>query len=133
MENQECIFCKIAKNEIPSKKIHEDEKFLAFLDINPKAKGHALVISKNHTKTFLEMPDEDIKNLISLSQKLAKNLKEKLNAKFVFLLVMGVDVPHTHVHLIPSYEDDVEPYAIQLGPTVECDLDAVLAQIKGDQ
>ncbi len=133
MTNENCIFCKIVKNEIPSKKIHEDEKFLAFLDINPTAKGHALVIPKSHYETFLEMPENEVKELFALSQKLAKNLKEKLSAKYVFLLVMGVDVPHTHVHLIPAYEGAIEPFAVQLGPDIECDFDAVLAQITGGE
>ncbi len=133
MENQECIFCKIAKNEIPSKKIHEDEKFLAFLDIRPAAKGHALVIPKSHYETFLDMPENEVKELFGLSQKLAKSLKEKLSAKYVFLLVMGEEVPHTHVHLIPSYEDTEDPFPIQLGSKIDCDLDAVLAEIKGDE
>lgn len=131
MQDENCIFCKIAKGEIPSKKVHEDEKFFAFLDISPKAKGHALVIPKNHYETFLDMPSEEVKEMFAVVQKLGKKLKEKLSAKFIFLLVMGVDVPHTHIHLIPSYEDAVEPFAVQLGPDVKVDLDAVLAEIKG--
>jgi len=132
VENQDCIFCKIAKGEIPSKKVHEDEKFLAFLDISPKAKGHALVIPKSHYETFLDMPSEEAKEMFAVVQNLGKKLKEKLSAKFVFLLVMGVDVPHTHVHLIPSYEGATEPYSVQLGPNIETNLDAVLAEINGE-
>jgi diadenosine tetraphosphate (Ap4A) HIT family hydrolase len=79
------------------------------------------------------MPENEVKELFALSQKLAKNLKEKLSAKYVFLLVMGVDVPHTHVHLIPAYEGAIEPFAVQLGPDIECDFDAVLAQITGGE
>ncbi|MFH1450585.1 MAG: HIT domain-containing protein [archaeon] len=133
MQDQNCIFCKIAKNEIPSKKVYEDEKFVAFLDISPKSKGHALVIPKDHYESFLEMPGELEKEMFALAQKLGRKLKEKLSAKYVFLLVMGVDVPHTHVHLIPSYEGDSEPYAVQLGPSKKFDLDAVLSELIGGE
>lgn len=129
MQDQNCIFCGIAKNRIPSKKVHEDEKHLAFLDINPKSKGHTLVIPKKHYATFLDIPESEAKNLFALAQKVAKKLKENLGAKHVFLLVMGIDFPHTHVHLIPSYEGDSEPFAVQLGPSKKLDLDAVLAEI----
>jgi diadenosine tetraphosphate (Ap4A) HIT family hydrolase len=75
------------------------------------------------------MPESEEKELFAVAQKLGKQLKEKLNAKHIFLLVMGTDVPHTHVHLIPSYEG-AELDAIKLGDNVETDLDAVLAEIK---
>lgn len=101
--NPECLFCKIAAGKIPAKKVYEDDKFLAFLNINPASKGHTLIIPKTHSTDFLELPAEDEKEMFGLVQKLGKKLKTALGAKMVFLAVMGVDVAHTHVHIIPFY------------------------------
>jgi histidine triad (HIT) family protein len=67
----DCIFCKIAKGEIPSSKIYEDEKYLAFVDIMPATRGHALVIAKEHYSTFLDIPKKELSELILLTQKIA--------------------------------------------------------------
>jgi len=125
----ECIFCKIIAGEIPAKKVYEDDSFFAFLDINPKSKGHTLLIPKTHYATFLDMPVEEEKALFGKVQELGKTLKEKLGAEYIFLLVMGEEVPHTHVHLIPYY--DTMP--LSLPGSDDTDLDEVLAAIKSDQ
>jgi len=124
--NNECIFCKIAAGEIPAKKVYEDDSFIAFLDIRPSSKGHTLLIPKKHYETFLDMPVEEEKELFAKVQELGKKLKEKLSAQLIFLLVMGEEVPHTHIHLIPFY--DTMP--IGLTGKDETDLDEVLKQIK---
>ncbi|MFO7872070.1 MAG: HIT domain-containing protein [Candidatus Undinarchaeales archaeon] len=127
MTESECIFCKISKGDIPSKKVYEDENYLAFLDANPKSKGHTLVIPKKHYETFLDMPNEEERELFGKVQEVSKTLKEKLGAELIFLLVMGEEVPHTHVHLIPHYGEKM-PFCLK--GSDESDLDEVLEQIK---
>ncbi len=122
MEPQNCIFCKIAKKEIPSKTIYEDTNHLAFLDISPFTKGHILLIPKMHYETFLDLPEAEVKELFALAQKLGKKLKSALEAQHIFLLVMGEEVPHTHVHLIPYYGK--MPFVRSSGPEKETIEDA---------
>ena len=99
MEN--CIFCKIIKGEIPCVKIWEDEKHIAFLDVNPVASGHTLVIPKKHTEYIFDLVDKDYLDLMSVSKIVAEILKTKLNPKRVGMLVEGFGVDHVHVHLVP--------------------------------
>ncbi len=96
-----CIFCKIAKGEIPSYKIWEDEKHLAFLDINPIQKGHTLVIPKKHVEEIFFMEDKEYLELMEAVKRVAERIKEKLKPKRVGVIVEGFLVPHVHVHLIP--------------------------------
>lgn len=97
----DCIFCKIVSGEIPSTKTYEDEQVIAFADIHPKAPGHALLVPRTHYEWFYELPDELSDHLFRVAKKLARELKEKHNAKLVKLSIVGDEVPHTHVHLIP--------------------------------
>jgi len=99
MEN--CVFCKIAKGEIPSYKIWEDEDSLAFLDLNPLKEGHAVLIPKKHTDYIFDIPDKEYQNLFLAAKRLAEILKSKLKPKKIGVQVMGFGVPHAHVHLIP--------------------------------
>lgn len=99
MEN--CIFCKIASGEIPAQKTYEDEVSVAFLDIHPKAPGHTLLIPKVHYRWFEEMPDDLSDHLFRVAKKIAKEMKEKTGADHVQLGIVGKDVPHVHIHLIP--------------------------------
>lgn len=102
----ECIFCKIVKKEIPSSKIYEDDSFFAFLDINPISKGHALIIPKNHIVWMQEAEDKTIMDGFVLAKKIMLNIKEKLPCDFVQVSVVGKDVPHFHIHLIPRFFKD---------------------------
>lgn len=109
MEN--CIFCKIVKGEIASKKIYENEKVLAFLDVNPVSKGHILIIPKKHFENIYEIKDSYLKEIISVAKIIAESLKKSLNADSVNILhASGKDaqqsVFHFHIHLIPRYKDD---------------------------
>jgi histidine triad (HIT) family protein len=99
MEN--CVFCKIAKGEIPSYKVWEDGDFFAFLDMSPVRPGHTLVIPKKHEKYIFDLSDKDYSGLMLASKKVAGLLKEKLHPKRVGMLVEGFGVDHVHVHLIP--------------------------------
>lgn len=97
----DCIFCKIVKGEIPSNKVYEDEEFLAFLDIHPKAKGHTLLVPKAHHVWFTDLPEILATKLFHNVHKLSKELKKKYGADYIRIGIVGTDVPHTHVHLIP--------------------------------
>ena len=99
----DCIFCKIIKGKIPSYKVYEDEDFLVFLDITPVNLGHLLVIPKKHVVWMQDADDETIKDIFSLAKKMMKALKIGLKADYVSLSVVGKDVPHFHIHLIPRY------------------------------
>jgi histidine triad (HIT) family protein len=101
-----CIFCKIINNEIPAYKVYEDDKCLAFLDINPVTPGHTLLIPKEHYEMMTDTPDELVSYLYLKAKELMIDIKEKLQADFVVLSVVGLDVPHLHIHLIPRKNGD---------------------------
>ncbi len=105
-----CIFCKIINNEIPSYKVYEDEDVLAILDIAQVTKGHTLVMPKKHYDNILDCDPEVLKKVISVTQKLANELKGKLDAPGLNILsncgeVAGQSVDHLHFHIIPRYSD----------------------------
>lgn len=102
MEN--CIFCKIAKNESPSYKFYEDKNFIGFLSIVPLNKGHALVIPKKHYRWVWDHPE--IGKYFEVVQKIAVAMKKAFNTDFVIGAQVGEEVPHAHVALIPRYEND---------------------------
>ena len=95
------IFKKIIDKEIPCYKVAEDEQFLAFLDINPNANGHTLCIPKIETDDILDLDKETYKNLMLFSRKVAKSIKDVIQFKKIAISVIGLEVPHVHVHLIP--------------------------------
>lgn len=108
MEN--CVFCKIVKDEIPSFKVWEDDKALAFLNIMPHKKGHILLIPKEHEDYFFDLDDETIKDLVIKAKPLAKVLKQiyKPATGKVSLVLMGMGVAHVHLHLFPlDKESDI--------------------------
>lgn len=98
----ECIFCKIIAGEIPSHKVYEDEKTLAFLDIHPLQTGHTLVIPKKHEPHFEQLDEQDYSELMTIVKKVAKTQKESLGKERICLRVEGFDVPHAHVHVYPA-------------------------------
>lgn len=104
MEN--CIFCKIVKKEIPSNNIYEDEKFLVFLDIKPVSDGHLLIIPKKHIVWMQEADDEIISEIFKLTKKMMLVLKKGLGCDYVQESVVGNEVPHFHIHLIPRFYGD---------------------------
>ncbi|RZS99612.1 HIT family protein [Aquimarina brevivitae] len=95
------LFTKIVKGEIPSYKIAEDENFYAFLDINPNAKGHTLCIPKKEVNKIFDLDEETYMGLMAFSRKVAKALERSVECKRVGVAVVGLEVPHVHVHLIP--------------------------------
>lgn len=95
------IFSKIINGEIPSYKIAEDEKHIAFLDVMPLVKGHTLVVPKKETDLIFDLDSEDYKELWAFTQDIAKQIKKAIPCKRVGVAVVGLEVPHAHIHLIP--------------------------------
>lgn len=95
------IFTKIVNGEIPCYKIAEDENYLAFLDVMPLAKGHTLVIPKKEIDLIFDLESEDFKNLWGFAQKVAKKITKAVPCKRVGVAVIGLEVPHAHIHLVP--------------------------------
>ena len=102
------IFTKIVQGEIPSYKIAEDENFYSFLDINPNAKGHTLVIPKKEVNKLFDLDKETYAGLMDFSYRVAKALEKTIPCERIGMSVIGLEVPHVHVHLIPiNYMDDM--------------------------
>lgn len=100
------IFTKIINGEIPAYKIAEDDKFLAFLDVNPNAKGHTLCIPKQEINKIFDMNEDLYLELMQFSRKIAMALEKAIDCKRIGMAVVGLEVPHAHVHLIPLNEMD---------------------------
>lgn len=109
MLDPNCIFCKIINKEIPTNLIYEDDDSLAFLDIHPVAKGHTLLVPKDHHRWFTDMPDADYNKLFLTAKRMAEKLKQDYTADYVRLGVVGKDVPHVHIHLVPQKMTDEGP------------------------
>ena len=95
------IFSKIINREIPAYIIHEDELHIAFLDINPLTIGHTLVVPKEEVDYFFDLPTERLQSLITFSKEVAGMLKRAIPCKRIGMSVIGLEVPHAHIHLIP--------------------------------
>jgi histidine triad (HIT) family protein len=111
VSDDDCIFCKIVAGELPAQKVDEDEHTIAFMDISPATRGHALVIPRRHSRNLIEIPAEDLEATIVAAQRLARRVTERLGADGVNLLnscgpAAWQTVFHFHLHVIPRYEDD---------------------------
>lgn len=95
------IFSRIVAGEIPCYKVAENDKYFAFLDINPVAPGHTLVIPKHEVDYVFDLDDEEYEGLMQFAKKVAKALKATMPCKRIGVAVMGLEVPHTHIHLVP--------------------------------
>jgi histidine triad (HIT) family protein len=104
MEN--CIFCKIVKKETPCEKIYENKKFLAFIDIKPVSHGHILIIPKRHVVWMQDADDKTVAEIFKLTKKLMLALKKAMKCDFVQVGIVGDEIPHFHIHLIPRYSSD---------------------------
>ena len=113
------IFTRIVRGEIPSYKVAEDERFFAFLDINPLTKGHTLVIPKQETDYLFDLDDDTLAGMVLFAKRIARKLKEKIECKRVAVVVLGLEVPHAHIHLIPIQDEkdvDFHKEKLKLSP-----------------
>ncbi|OGO86978.1 MAG: histidine triad (HIT) protein [Clostridiales bacterium GWE2_32_10] len=111
MQNDECIFCKIAKGEIPSTTVYEDNEFKVILDKFPATSGHMLVIPKEHVENIFEISDENAARIFAVVSEMAKKMKDNLKFDGLNIVqnngsIAGQSVFHFHIHLIPRYEGD---------------------------
>lgn len=118
--NEQNIFAKIIRGELPAIKVYEDEKTIAFMDIMPQADGHTLVIPKTYATTLLDLPAEDAAYTIQIVQKVAKAIEKALDTKGIVLMQLsgeeaGQTVPHVHFHLIPSSIHTLRQHASEMG------------------
>jgi histidine triad (HIT) family protein len=124
------IFAKIIRKEIPATIVYEDDSFLAFMDIAPVAKGHLLLIPKDTHYTWMQdAPDELISSIFILAKKLMLSIKEGLGCDYVQISVVGKDVPHFHIHLIPRYFTD-ELHGWRTGSYTDGEMEQVALKIK---
>lgn len=130
----DCIFCKIAQGEIPSKTIYEDERFRVILDLGPAARGHALILPREHAANLYELPDETAAAAFVLAKRIAGKLRDRLKCDGLNLMqnngeVAGQTVNHFHLHVIPRYEGDGQELGWVPGEPSQEELEAVRKEI----
>ena len=134
MKDENCLFCKIANGEIPSKTVYEDDNFRVFLDLGPAAKGHALIVPKDHYANLYELPEDTAAGVMCLAKKMALQMKEKLQCGGLNLVqnngeLAGQTVHHFHMHVIPRYEGDGQKIAWKPGEPTQEELEEIRARI----
>ncbi len=137
MKADNCIFCKIAAGEIPSKTLYEDDDFRVILDLGPATRGHALILPKSHYANLYELPDDVAGKAFILAKKMAAKMTEKLHCDGFNLVqnngeVAGQTVFHFHIHLIPRYEQDNQKIGWNPEKPDDAELEAVKEEITRD-
>lgn len=138
MRDDNCIFCKILADEIPSSVVYEDEDFRAILDINPAARGHVIILPKKHYANLFELPEEEASKIFVVAKKIATAVKKTYQCDGVNILqnngeASGQTVFHLHVHVIPRFKGDTDHINIgwKPGDTPE-DLAEIVAEIQAN-
>ena len=134
MKDENCIFCKILAGEIPSTAVYEDDDFKAILDVNPAARGHVIILPKNHAANIYELPDEDASKIMIVAKKIATAIEKAYHCDGVNILqnngeAAGQTVSHLHVHVIPRFKGDTVNIGWKQGDMPE-DLDAICKEIQ---
>lgn len=134
MRDTNCIFCKIANGEIPSKTLYEDDKFRVILDLGPATKGHALILPKDHYANLYELPDETAGEVMKLAKKMAAQMTDRLGCDGFNLVqnngeLAGQTVFHFHMHLIPRYRDDGQKIGWKPGEVSQEELEEIKKQV----
>ena len=134
MKQDNCIFCKIANGEIPSRTVYEDADFRAILDLGPATKGHTLILPKEHAANLYELPEELAAKVLPAAKKVAALLKDRLGCAGLNLVqnngeLAGQTVMHFHLHLIPRYDNDGQTILWKPTEPGAEELDAVLKQL----
>lgn len=130
MKDNNCIFCKIANGEIPSRTLYEDADFRVIMDLAPATKGHSLILPKEHYKNIYEIADDTAAKVLPLAKKMAALMTEKLGADGFNIVqnnneVAGQTVFHFHVHLIPRYHDDNQRLVMKPQEMTDAQLDEI--------
>ncbi len=136
MKDTNCIFCKIANGEIPSKTLYEDDKFRVILDLGPASKGHALILPKEHYADLYELPEETAGEVMKLAKKMAAQMTQRLGCEGFNLVqnngeLAGQTVFHFHMHLLPRYRDDGQKIGWKPQEATQEELETIRAQITG--
>ncbi len=134
MRKDDCIFCKIANGEIPSKTLYQDENFRVILDLGPATRGHALILPKAHYANLYELPEDTAAAAMKLAKRMAGTMTEKLHADGLNLVqnngeTAGQTVMHFHLHLIPRYKDDGQHILWKPNTVSEEELEEIQKQI----
>ena len=134
MKKEDCIFCKIANGEIPSKTIYEDNKFRVILDLGPATKGHALILPKEHADNLFELPEDIASEVLPVAKQVAGKMKKNLKCTGLNLVqnngeIAGQTVMHFHLHMIPRYEDDGQKIQWTPGKPSQEELEDIMRQI----
>ena len=134
MKDENCIFCKIANGEIPSKTLYEDDKFRVILDLGPATKGHALILPKDHYKNLYELPEDYAADAIKLAKKMMTQMTKKLGCEGFNLVqnngeLAGQTVFHFHMHMIPRYQNDGQTIGWKPGEATQEELEEIRKQI----
>lgn len=137
MKDTNCIFCKIANGEIPSKTLYEDEDFRIILDLGPASKGHALILPKNHYANLYELPEETAGEVMKLAKRMAAQMTERLGCEGFNLVqnngeLAGQTVFHFHMHLIPRYREDGQKIGWKPQEVSQEELEETRKQIAGE-
>lgn len=133
MQDENCIFCKIANGSIPSKTLYADETFRVVLDVGPATRGHALILPREHCRNLYDLPDDIAGKAMQLAKKMACQMKEKLGCDGLNIVqnneeAAGQTVFHFHMHLIPRYEKDGQQIGWKPIEMTEEELDAIQQQ-----
>ncbi len=133
---EDCIFRKIVAGELPSERVDEDEHTIAFMDLNPWTRGHALVIPRRHSRNLYEVPDEDLEHAVVAAKRLALAMRDRLRCDGVNLLnacepAAWQTVFHTHIHVIPRYEGDPLQVPVRPRQAEPDELAQVAAELRG--
>ena len=136
MPDDDCIFCKIGAGELPAEIVQEDEHTVAFMDINPWTRGHALVIPRNHSRNLYDAPDDDLARVTSAAKRLALRMRDRLGCDGINLLnscepAAWQTVFHLHRPVIPRYEDDPLRLPGQPRQPEKGELAEVAAELRG--
>jgi histidine triad (HIT) family protein len=131
----DCVFCRILAGELPSEIVQEDEHTIAFMDINPWTRGHALVVPRHHSRNLYEAPDEDLAHAAAAARRLSLAMRERLGCAGVNVLICcepaaWQTVFHLHLHVIPRYEDDPLQLPAPPRPAEPAELAQVAAELR---
>jgi histidine triad (HIT) family protein len=134
--SDDCTFCGIVAGELPAERVQEDEHTIAFMDLNPWTRGHALVIPRRHSRNLYEVPEEDLQNTASAAKRLAEGMRDRLGCDGVNLLnacepAAWQTVFHFHIHVIPRYRDDPLRLPVHPREASREELGRVAAELRG--